>query len=178
MRRYGILLPRAHIITMVWKHGNIHFSQQIGCVSRRTMQRASLFSTYTCISCWKTDSESLLFANNRRSYFPIFGISLLSENRMELPTQTGCFFWSKWNDWPLYPSLQPWAHPVQDWRGAACATPLRLKLHIPYTGTFLCCPHNLGRFNRTLPFTIYRIIFPVKESYFPPLCINRTTLHV
>ena len=40
------------------------------------------------------------------------------------------FSQSRWNDWPLYPLLQPRAHPVKDWRGAACATPLRLKLHI------------------------------------------------
>ena len=38
-------------------------------------------------------------------------------------------------------------NPVKDWRGAAGATPLRLKLDFSYQGSFLCCPHNLGRFS-------------------------------
>ncbi|MBS6218476.1 MAG: hypothetical protein KH704_16430, partial [Clostridiales bacterium] len=32
------------------------------------------------------------------------------------------------------------------WRGAACATPLLLKLDISYQGSFLYCLHNLGQF--------------------------------
>ncbi len=42
--------------------------------------------------------------------------------------------------------LQPRAHPVKDWRGAAGAAPLRLILNISYQGSFLYCPHNAGLF--------------------------------
>ena len=37
---------------------------------------------------------------------------------------------------------------VKDWRGAACATPLLLKLDISYQGSFLYCLHNLGQFTQ------------------------------
>ena len=37
-------------------------------------------------------------------------------------------------------------NPVKDWRGAAGATPLRLKLNFSYRGPFLYCLHNSGRF--------------------------------
>ena len=66
-------------------------------------------------SVWQRDGRKLLL------YF---------ENWMYLPAETNNFFRSKWNDWALYPFLQLWAHPVKDWRGAAWATPLRIKLHI------------------------------------------------
>ena len=35
----------------------------------------------------------------------------------------------------------------QNRSGAANAAPLLLKLNIPTPGAFLCCLHNLGRFN-------------------------------
>lgn len=84
--------------------------------------------------------------------------------RIAMVIQWGGHILSRNEKAPLTNRL-PRTHPVKDWRGAACAAPLHLKLNISYQGSFLYCLHNLGQFTNLSGGRFYFLLNPFRIPY-------------